>query len=74
MKYQTVIFDMDGTILETLEVAPEEALFVGDSLKDDVKGPQAVGMRTCWVNRKGEERGDISPDLELPEALGHFPK
>lgn len=53
---------------------------MGDSLKDDVKGPQAVGMRTCWVNRKGEERGDISPDLEipslqeLPEALGHFPK
>ena len=67
-------------ILETLEVAPEETLFVGDSLKDDVKGPQNVGMRTCWVNRKGEERGDIFPDLEipslqeLPEALGHFPK
>lgn len=67
-------------ILHALSLRPAEALFVGDSLKDDVKGPQAVGMRTCWVNRKGEERGDISPDLEipslqeLPEALGHFPK
>ena len=68
------------TILHALSLRPAEALFVGDSLKNDVKGPQAVGMRTCWVNRKGEERGDISPDLEipslqeLPEALGHFPK
>ena len=67
-------------ILHALSLRPAEAVFVGDSLKNDVKGPQAVGMRTCWVNRKGEERGDISPDLEipslqeLPEALGHFPK
>lgn len=52
-------------ILGELNVLPEEALFVGDSLTDDVKGPQAVGMRTCWVNRKGEESGNICPDLEI---------
>lgn len=29
-------------------VAPEECLFVGDSLKKDVLGPKAVGMHAIW--------------------------
>jgi putative hydrolase of the HAD superfamily len=31
--------------LERLAVAPEQALFVGDSLKQDVYGAQAAGLR-----------------------------
>lgn len=33
---------------------PEEVLFVGDSLKDDVYGPQKEGMYAVWVNRGGK--------------------
>lgn len=52
-------------ILEDLHVLPEEALFVGDSLLDDVEGPKTVGMRTCWINRRGETAGNTTPDFEI---------
>jgi 2-haloalkanoic acid dehalogenase type II len=40
------------TILEQIGCAANQACFIGDSLDDDVKGPQAVGLNTVWVNRK----------------------
>lgn len=52
-------------ILAELNVSTDEALFVGDSLIDDVAGPQSVGMRTCWINRKGDSAGEILPDFEI---------
>lgn len=57
-------------ILESLKVAPGETLFVGDSLVNDVQGPQSVGMRTCWINRKGKATGDIHPDYQLETLEG----
>jgi putative hydrolase of the HAD superfamily len=33
--------------LDVLGVAPERALFVGDTLATDIAGARAVGMRTC---------------------------
>jgi len=30
-------------------VAPEQVLFVGDSLRHDVEGPSALGMSTAWL-------------------------
>ncbi len=39
--------------LQRLGVEPQEALFVGDSLGDDVGGAGAVGMDTAWVNWGG---------------------
>lgn len=48
-----------------LGLSPSEALFIGDSLIDDVQGPQSVGIRACWVNRKGAEAGNIRPDFEI---------
>lgn len=32
-----------------------EVLFVGDSLRDDVYGPQAAGIKAVWLNRNGGE-------------------
>ena len=61
------------TILRELALKPEEVLFVGDSLTDDVQGPRAVGIPTCWVNRKGGETPpQIHPDhvvCDLRELL-----
>lgn len=31
----------------------EECLFVGDSIEEDILGPQKAGMKTVFINRKG---------------------
>jgi putative hydrolase of the HAD superfamily len=38
--------------LERLEVAPDEVLHVGDSLRADVGGAAAVGIPTVWITRR----------------------
>lgn len=58
--------------LDALGVAPEHALFVGDSPREDIVGAQGAGMRAVWV-RSGEfPLGDVQPDAiidALPELL-----
>lgn len=58
------------TIMSEINAAPDEAIFVGDSLLDDVKGPQSVGMKACWINRRGEKAGEYIPDCVLPDLMG----
>lgn len=42
----------------------KEVLFVGDSLIDDVLGPQKLGIKTCWLNRKNLKIDhEIRPDF-----------
>ena len=64
--------------LEELDVAPGEAVFVGDRLVDDVGGAQAVGMRAVLTHQyRREELGSApaTPNAvigrlsELPAAL-----
>jgi HAD superfamily hydrolase (TIGR01549 family) len=59
--------------LERLDVQPEEAAMVGDSVEDDVEGARALGMRAFLVDRENrypEVEGRL-PDLyALPAALG----
>jgi HAD superfamily hydrolase (TIGR01549 family) len=40
--------------LRRLDASPQQALFTGDSLADDVAGAQGVGMDTAWLNWHGE--------------------
>ena len=48
--------------LEGLGVAPEEALFVGDRVREDVLGPQSLGMRGVLTHEfRQEEVGDARP-------------
>jgi len=54
--------------LERMALAPEEALFVGDSWACDILGAQALGMDTAWIQGgqalPEEGRADyIVPDL-----------
>ena len=53
------------TISDNLKIEPCDILFVGDSIDDDVKGPQEAGMKTCWINRKHIKDSDILPDMEI---------
>lgn len=57
-------------ILAALSLPPEQVLFVGDSLIDDVYGPRQVGMKTCWVNRKKQPAPDLPPDYEVADLTG----
>lgn len=43
-----------AALSDALTLAPAEILFVGDEPAADVIGPRAAGMRTVWVNRKGD--------------------
>ncbi|MBN1583073.1 MAG: HAD family hydrolase [Anaerolineae bacterium] len=50
--------------LDRLGVRPEEAIFVGDRMRQDVWGPQHVGMRAVLIEvpYRKEEIGGICPD------------
>ncbi|MGQ9767197.1 MAG: HAD family hydrolase [Anaerolineae bacterium] len=54
--------------LDLLDVAPAEAVFVGDKLDVDVAGPQKLGMRGVLVASpfRVEEDPDIIPDARIP--------
>jgi len=45
-------------ILELLDVEPDEALMVGDTIEDDVEGARSVGMRAVLLDREGRY-GDV---------------
>jgi HAD superfamily hydrolase (TIGR01662 family) len=47
-------------VLDLLEVAPHEALMVGDSVDDDIEGARAAGMHAVLLDRLGL-RPDFAP-------------
>ncbi|MFB3881135.1 MAG: HAD family hydrolase [Armatimonadota bacterium] len=49
-----------------LGVEPGECLVVGDSLRADIAGAKAAGMRCVWVNRDGAE---LTGDDPKPDAV-----
>jgi len=60
-------------VLDLLEVAPDDAAMVGDTVEDDVEGARAVGMRAVLLDRLGRYPGfepRISDLTALPQALG----
>jgi putative hydrolase of the HAD superfamily len=65
---------MFETMLTRLDVAPEAAVMVGDSVEDDVKGALACGCRAILLDRGGRAVGAPLPRIEslaeLPAALG----
>lgn len=51
--------------LTTIGVSPEEAWSVGDSLENDVGGPQALGVFSIWHDHRKQglpEGSDVKPD------------
>jgi putative hydrolase of the HAD superfamily len=60
-------------VLAQLELEPQAAAMVGDSLEDDVEGARSIGMRAFLLDRNDRHPGaaDRLPDLfALPAALG----
>ena len=52
---------------------PTQAIYVGDSPREDILGPQMAGIPAVWINRTGvdwpKEYGD-GPDYEITNLLG----
>ena len=55
--------------LATLGVAPEETVMVGDSLRADVEGAQALGMTAVWRKHHAlkEKMDHIEPEFTINE-------
>jgi len=60
-----------GAALERLDIEPEEAIFVGDRLDNDVAGAQAAGMVSVLMcpphiaTREQHRARDITPDFTI---------
>jgi HAD superfamily hydrolase (TIGR01509 family) len=61
--------------LKALELAPEEAVFVGDSLYYDIYGAKRAGLRGVWIEQPWSdlpEGIEVTPDAtirQLPELV-----
>ena len=54
------------TALEALNVAPHEAVFVGDRVPEDVEGAKRIGMRGVWKERPDREQlAHVIPDAQI---------
>ncbi len=56
-------------ILEENDLHPQEVLFVGDSITDDILGPKALNIKTVWVDR-GNKGGDFGQDYTIADLNG----
>ena len=60
-------------VLDLLEVSPEAAAMVGDTVEDDIDGARALGMRAILLDRLGRYP-EFEPRIDnlyaLPAALG----
>jgi len=57
--------------LARLRVPADAAAMVGDSLASDVRGAQAVGLRTIWLAPAGAMASEVQPDLTI-RAFGEL--
>jgi putative hydrolase of the HAD superfamily len=62
-----------GALLRLLDVAPAEAVFVGDRPRDDVFGAQSAGLRAVLLSGRAVEGYDVTPDAVLPELSELLP-
>lgn len=81
--FETVVFAGETTppkpdtrpfelALDRLDVAPDSALHVGDSLDADVRGAREAGLRAAWYPMEEAEPDGHEPDHVL-ETLGDLP-
>lgn len=66
MKPEKEIFDH---ALRVLNVAPNEALFVGDTVEYDYEGARKAGLRALLIDREDKINGNIAKIRDLREIL-----
>ncbi|NWF86834.1 HAD-IA family hydrolase [Candidatus Bathyarchaeota archaeon] len=53
-------------------VCPEEAIFVGDSVKHDYEGAKKAGLKPLIIDREGKVLADVETIRSLDELLYYF--
>ncbi|MHB0859017.1 MAG: HAD family hydrolase [Anaerolineae bacterium] len=59
------------TVLERLNTAPSQALYVGDNWFGDIQGSKRAGMQAAWITqwdtpeKFDRQEGDLEPDLVI---------
>jgi HAD superfamily hydrolase (TIGR01509 family) len=71
MKPHRSIFD---AALVKAGVRPEEAVMVGDSIRHDIDGALAIGMRAVLLRRSGEVPAVLPLDLPVIATLADLPR
>jgi HAD superfamily hydrolase (TIGR01662 family) len=66
MKPHRSIFE---AALQQAQVTAAEAVMVGDSLKADIEGARAAGMRGILLRRSGEKPASLASDISLITSL-----
>ncbi len=52
--------------LTTLGAKPSEAIHIGDIIQTDIRGAKSFGMKTIWLNQKGNSNENpFTPDYEV---------
>jgi putative hydrolase of the HAD superfamily len=59
--------------LQRMGVAPAQAVMVGDSLSQDVRGARRVGMRAVWLARAGGVAPPPDDDVPVITTLRQLP-
>lgn len=70
MKPHRSIFD---AALAKAGVRPDEAMMVGDSIRHDIDGALAIGMRAVLLRRSGEVPADVPAGLPVIQTLTVLP-
>ena len=70
MKPHRSIFD---AALTKAGVRPDEAMMVGDSIRHDIDGALAIGMRAVLLRRSGEVPADLPAGLPVIQTLTMLP-
>ncbi|MCA2442349.1 MULTISPECIES: HAD-IA family hydrolase, partial [Vibrio] len=56
--------------LNLVDIKPEEALHIGDSLAADIAGANNRGILSVWVNATGASNPtEITPNFEIRETV-----
>lgn len=56
-------------VLQHYRLNPENILHIGDG-RADVLTPKKLGIRTCWLNRYGDQwKPEVKPDFEVKSLL-----
>jgi putative hydrolase of the HAD superfamily len=60
-------------VLRELRVAPREAVFIGDRVKEDILGPKALGMRAVLTHEYRQEPPNGATPDGIVERFAEFP-
>lgn len=53
--------------LALMSLQRDEVIMVGDNLNTDIKGANATGIKSVWINRHGMEATEVVPTFEIKQ-------